>query len=401
MGKFSLGGRAARGYGDVLTRPRLFSRCSVTIPPPRPVLDPATARLWRDFKHAKPLLGCRFDPSGRFLFATAEDDSIQRFDLLTGARTALAGHTSWARGLAFVCAAPPAALPDWPAQQKALGAAVGFGAVAAPAPKPHPFALVSADYHGKLIWWQGDDANPKPLRTVQAHDGWARAVAVSPDGTTLASCGNDHFVKLWKATDGTAIATLEGHNSHVYNLAFSPDGSRLVSCDLRGTVKDWNLKTQKCERDIDAKVLHKYDPTFMADIGGARGIAFKSDGSAVALCGITNVSNAFAGVGNPAVVLIDWQKGRAALLKTKDAFQGTAWGVAFHPHGGIVCAGGAGQGRVWFWKGDDPVNSHTLNVPTNCRDLALNADGSRFAVAGANGTALVYDFTGTGTPAKK
>lgn len=344
----------------------------MSIPPPHLAFDPTAARVERELKHGKPLIGCRFDPSGRFLFVTAEDDTVQRFDVSTGAKTALVGHTSWARGLAFIRGADAKA-----------------------------FTLVSADYHGTLIWWDGAADAPKPLRTVPAHDGWARAVAVSPDGKTVASCGNDNAVKLW-AADGTALRTLDGHASHVYNVAFSPDGLRLVSCDLKGVVKDWNLKTGKCERDLDAKVLYKYDAGFMADIGGARGMAFKADGSAVALCGITNVSNAFAGVGNPAVVLIDWKSGAAKVLKPKEAFQGTAWGVGFHPSGAVIAGGGGGQGRVWFWKNDEPVGVHTLNVPANVRDLALSPAGDRFAAAAANGTAYVYTFTGDApAPAKK
>ena len=359
------------------------------------LFDPTVARLERELKHARPLIGCRFDPFGRFLFVSAEDDTVQRFDLLTGTKTAFAGHSSWVRGLAFV-ASKSAAPPGAPKPVTMARAAAGLGGFAVPPPKP--FTFVSADYHGKLIWWQGGADEPKPLRTVAAHDGWARAVAVSPDGLTVASCGNDHLVKLWTSADGTAIRTLVGHESHVYNVAFHPDGTRLVSCDLKGIVKDWDLKSGKCGRDIDAKVLAKYDTGFMADIGGARGMAFQADGSAFAVCGITNVSNAFAGVGNPAVVVIDWKDGKPKLFKPKDAFQGTAWGVAFHPSGAVVAAGGGQGGRVWFWK-DDPVSVHAVTVPANCRDLALSPSGDRFAVAGSNGSAYVYNLSGTGATA--
>lgn len=373
-------------------------------PPPRRVFDPTAARVEFALKHTRPLVGCRFDPSGRFLFASAEDDSVQRFDLLTGAKIALIGHESWVRGLAFVA---PEAVPvaEVPRTSNALQGVGGFGAAGVPAPKAAPFTLLSADYHGKLVWWDGAAEAPKPLRTVQAHDGWARAVAVSPDGATVASCGNDNAVRLWKVADGSAVRALEGHASHVYNLAFHPNGRRLVSCDLKGVVKDWDVSTGRCEREFDAKVLTKYDTSFMADIGGARGMAFRSDGAAFALCGITNVSNAFAGVGNPVVVLIDWATGTPKLLRPKDAFQGTAWGAGFHPSGAVVSAGGGGQGRVWFWKGEDAASAHTVNVPTNCRDFAFAPTGARFAVAGANGTAFVYDFNGPApaapTPPKK
>lgn len=381
----------------------------MNIPPPRAILDPTTARVELQLKHARPLIGCRFDPSGRFLFVSAEDDSVLRFDLLTGAKVSFVGHKSWVRGMAFIT--PNAALPplDGGAWQKAQAAAqslVGFGVAALPAPKAAPFTLVTADYHGKLVWWQGDTDTPKPLKTVDAHAGYARAVAVSPDGTLVASCGNDHLVKLWNAADGSPVRSLDGHTSHVYNVVFHPDGSYLVSCDLKGVVKIWDTKSGKCERELDAKLLYKYDPGFMADIGGARGIAMKADGSEFAVCGITNVSNAFAGVGNPLALVFDWDGAKPKQYKPKVAFQGTMWGVGFHPGGVVIGAGGGGQGRLWFWKGEEPTNVHTLTVPANCRDLALNADGSRFAIAASNGTAYVYDFNGTGavappTPPKK
>jgi WD40 repeat protein len=120
-------------------------------------------------------------------------------------------------------------------------------------------------------------------------------------------------------------------------------------------------------------------------------MAFSPEGSRLACAGITNVSNAFAGVGNPAAVVFDWKAGTAKVLKPKDAFQGTAWGFAFHPAGFALAAGGGQGGRVWFWK-DDVTSVHVLTVPAGARDLALSPDGGRFAVAGANGTAYVYTF---------
>ena len=70
----------------------------------------------------------------------------------------------------------------------------------------------------------------------------------------------------------------------------------------------------------------------------------------------------------------------------------------FHPSGAVIAAGGAGQGRIWFFKGDAMENVHSLNVPTNCRDLAISPAGDRFAIAGANGSAYVYNFSNTSTP---
>jgi WD40 repeat protein len=352
-------------------------------------IDFKQTRIGLDLKHPSPLIGCRFGPSGRFLFVSAEDSTVQRYDLVTGRKTALAGHQSWVRGMAFSpSTAEPLAVHLSPP-------AVGLGALATAGARPKPFTLVTGDYHGKLIWWEGAADAPTPVRTVEAHDGWCRAVAMSPDGKAVASCGNDHLVKLWATADGKPGRVLEGHDSHVYNVAFHPVGGRLVSCDLKGVIKDWDLNSGKVVRELDAKVLHKYDTGFRADIGGARGMSFAAAGSTLAVTGITNVSNAFAGVGNPLVVLFDWKEGKPKQLKPKETFQGTGWGVAIHPSGFTVAAGGAANGRIWFWTGEE--NVHTVNVPASCRDMCVHPSGTAVAVAGHTGAATIY----TMLPAKK
>jgi len=323
-------------------------------------VDPAKTRMVKEFKHTRPLIGCRFDPTGRFVFAGSEDSTIQRWEIATGKNTALAGHKSWVRGLAFL------------SKEK---------------------LLLSGDYTGRVLAWSSEADKPAVVRTIKAHQGWVRALSVSPDGKLLATCGNDHLVKLWSLPDCNPVRELAGHSSHVYNVAFHPSGQRLASADLIGIVKDWDVTKGTHVRDLDASALHKYDTTFAADIGGVRSMAFDREGKLLACAGITEVSNAFAGVGKPVILLFDWSTGkRKQSLVPKDAFQGTAWGVAFHPSGFLIGAGGGNGGALWFWKPEAAQCFFTFKLPQNARDLDLHSDGKRLAVAGSDGALRLYEM---------
>jgi WD40 repeat protein len=314
----------------------------------------------QELRHNRPLLSCRFDPSGRFVFAGAQDNTIQRWELASSRRVSLAGNRSWVRGLAFAGAEQ----------------------------------LVSGAYDGRVMWWPLAAAAPQPARTIQAHRGWVRAVAVSPDGRLLATCGNDRLVKIWSAADGSLVRELAGHESHVYNVAFHPDGRHLVSADLRGVVKQWDHDRGTLTRTLDASVLFRYDPVFRADHGGVRSMAFSADGSLLACAGITDVTNAFAGIGKPGVVLFDWQTGtRRQLLRPQSNFQGTAWGVGFHRAGFLAAAGGGNGGALWFWRPTAAASFFTLSLPNNARDLHFHPDGRRLAIAFFDGAVRIYDMT--------
>jgi WD40 repeat protein len=325
---------------------------------PPPPADPAQTHLVGEHKHAAPLLGCRFDPSGRYAFACGQDRGVERWELSSGTKTTLSGPGSWARALAFA------------AREK---------------------LVFSGAYDGRVLAWPIDGDGKAPAKAWEAHDGWVRALDVSPDGRLLATCGNDALVRLWSVPDGKPVRTLEGHGCHVYNVAFHPSGSSLVSGDLKGVLKVWDVKTGAATRELDARVLHKYDPSFMADHGGIRGMAFGPGGVLLACAGITDVSNAFAGVGKPLVVLFDWASGKVKhLLRPKEAFQGTAWGTFIHPSGFVAAAGGGNGAMLWFWKTDAGQESFALKLPASARDLALHPDGRRLAVACADGALRVY-----------
>src|SRR5271157_3963513 len=113
----------------------IFSRNPNTITPSR-------TRMALELRHTSPLLSCRFDPSGRFVFAGAQDNTIQRWELAApNAKVALTGHRSWVRGLAFHAG-----------NRK----------------------LFSSDYNGKVLVWTTDAATPQAERIIDAHAGFAR-----------------------------------------------------------------------------------------------------------------------------------------------------------------------------------------------------------------------------------
>ena len=314
-------------------------------------VDPTKTEVVKTLAHTSPLISCRFDPTGKFIFAGAEDRSVLRWDLATGVKTEFTVHESWVRSIGFNTSGE---------------------------------TLLTGGYDGRLIWWPAAAAEkPVPLRTVEAHRGWIRALSVSPDGTLVATCGNDLLVKVWNLADGVLVKEFAGHETQIYNVAFHPGGKELVSGDLKSNVIHWELETGKQLRKFTLAALHKYDTQFLADIGGPHSMAFSRDGKLLACGGITNVSNAFAGVGNPAVVLVDWAAGKDQVTHLSKAnVQGVAWGVVLHPDGFTIGAtGGPGGGLLFFWKFDQKDEFHTLNLKNTARDLALHPDGLQLATA--------------------
>lgn len=312
--------------------------------------EPTQTHVVKTFDHTSPFISCRFDPTGKQLFAGAEDQRIWRWDLGSGAKTELAGHDSWVRALGF---------------------------------SPNGEQLVSGGYDGRLIWWAALAEKPAAIRTVEAHQGWLRALSVSPDGQLVATCGNDKLVKLWRMADGVLVKEFAGHEAHVWNVLFHPNGKELVSGDLKANFLHWDIESGQQKRKFTLAALHKYDTGFMADIGGPHSMAFAPDGKLLACGGITNVSNAFAGVGNPAIVLVDWEAGKEKVTHlSKAGLQGVAWGTVIHPDGYTMGAtGGPGGGHLFFWKFDQKDEFHTLNLGNTARDLALHPDGIQLATA--------------------
>ncbi len=312
--------------------------------------DPLLTHNTKTLAHTSPLISCRFDPTGRFVFAGDQECKLVRWELSTGTKIEIVGHDSWVRGLVF---------------------------------SENGDTLVTGGNDGRLIWWATAAEAPVPLRTIQAHQGWIRALAISPDRKWLASCGNDLKVKVWSLADGSLVRELIGHEQHVYNVVFHPDGKQLVSGDLLAKFIEWEIETGKQTRTFTIAGLTKHDTGFQADYGGPFCLAVAHDGKQIFAGGITAITNSFAGIGFPLITQIEWETGKELVEHgSKAKIQGTAWGVVPHPAGFLIGAtGGQGGGHLFFWKFDQKDEFHSFNLGSQARDMSVHPDGLQIATA--------------------
>jgi WD40 repeat protein len=67
------------------------------------------------------------------------------------------------------------------------------------------------------------------------------SLALSANGTTLASGHSDHTIRIWDVASGDEVRTLlQGHSDSVWGLAFSADGRRIFSGSSDETVHLWD-----------------------------------------------------------------------------------------------------------------------------------------------------------------
>ncbi len=84
-------------------------------------------------------------------------------------------------------------------------------------------------------------ASGEVVATIPAHGVYVAAIAVSPDGSTIATGDGDGTVRLF-TTDGVFVDELAGHEGHVTSVAFRADGLAIVSGSYDRGVRQFELR---------------------------------------------------------------------------------------------------------------------------------------------------------------
>ncbi len=108
--------------------------------------------------------------------------------------------------------------------------------------------VASAHLDGTVRLWDVD--TEAELHRLIGHTALVNAVAFSPDGTRLVSAGNDATVRLWDAATGEGLTTLRSHEHWVLDVEFSPDGNRIVSGGGSYDGSDCTIRVWEAPRPI-------------------------------------------------------------------------------------------------------------------------------------------------------
>ncbi len=239
---------------------------------------------------------------------------------------------------------------------------------------------ISGGYDNRLIWW--DLQNNRAIRTIEdAHARQVRQLALSPDGTKVASVADDMNCKLWNIETGERIRELAGHEertptgfgSMLYCCAFSNDGTKLATGDRVGHVVIWEVSSGRQLSTIEVPSLYTWDGTQrIRSIGGIRSLAFSPDGNQLAVGGVGQIGNVDGLSGPSRVEIHNWSR-----RERVSEFQGAQQGLfnKLFWHNDWLCAiGGGSNGFILFRNTQKNTTIHQMNLPMHVHDAVFNED---------------------------
>jgi hypothetical protein len=215
-----------------------------------------------------------------------------------------------------------------------------------------------------------EDLKGKPLlervsliHTLTGHSGKAASIAVSFDGQTIASGGDDNTIKLWHLGTGELLHTLTGDSGRVLTIALSPDGQTLASSHKtpdRSCIKIWHLGTSGQQQ---GSLLH----TLTGHHKWIYSLAISPDGQ-------TLVSGGYK--------IKIWHLATGEALRTLAGHKNWVYSLAISPDGQTLVSSG-GDKTIKIWQLHTGELLRTLSGHSDwVRTVAISPDGQFLASGG-------------------
>jgi WD40 repeat protein len=216
--------------------------------------------------------------------------------------------------------------------------------------------LAVGRYDGLIDVWTGTAS--QRVHHLRGSIGAINALAFSPDGTTLASAGDDLLVRLWQMADGTVVlpsATLKKHTNRALAVAYGPE-NLLISGGADNAVIRWR----------DGRQL----PSPQGHTGPIPHIAFSPDGAAYATASADGTARL-------------WRARDGVLSRVLRGQGGGVIAVGWQSASTVVTYNVAGVLHRWE-VGDaaspEAPSSTFSGLPSDARRAAFSPDGRWLAV---------------------
>jgi WD40 repeat protein len=185
------------------------------------------------------------------------------------------------------------------------------------------------------------------------------AIALSPDGETLAWALEDHTIQLIRLSDGKLLHTLTGHTDLITKLKFSAKGDRLFSASHDTWVRIW---------DRNGNLVHAFQPA------GADGFPSEVLGMGVSPDGTRLVTIPLDG---PVKI---WDLDDTKLVRELGGSGGyDTSDIAYSADGQLIAADLATG--LFLWKTSDGTQLLGGNPGINSMAVAFSPDGRYLAYA--------------------
>jgi cytochrome c len=235
--------------------------------------------------------------------------------------------------------------------------------------------IATSGEDARIAIWQPGELRPSMV--LEGHRAPVVALAVSPDGTMLASASWDHTARLWPLAGG-APRVIEGHSQNVNGIAFAPDGRALVTAGYDATLRitplvgegapivttlPTALNAVAVARDGEIVTAGADGKVYLLSAAGERQAEVEAAQTPIIAVALSNDGRRVAAASiRGSVAVID--RTARKLERTLVGPGLPVWSVAFFPDDRTLLTGGADRViRRWDALTGEPIGNVVMGAP--------------------------------------